>query len=213
MRILLADDSGLLRDSLSALMIHLGHEVVAAVGTAEELVVAARRDLPEIVVTDVRMPPTFTDEGLRAAATLRREHVELPVMVLSQYIDTTSLADLLGAGGAGTGYLLKDRVADGARFVADLREVAAGGTVIDQDVVRRLMSHARDPLRALSVRELDVLRLMAQGRSNAAIAAELVIADATVSKHIGSIFDKLALHVDGAAHRRVLAVLTYLRGQ
>lgn len=213
MRVLLADDSGLLRDSLTTLLTHLGHEVVGAVGTATELVAAMSGGAPDIVVTDVRMPPTFTDEGLRAAVELRRTHAALPIMVLSQHIDTTSLVDLLACGSAGTGYLLKDRVADGSRFVADLQAVVAGGTVIDQDIVRRLLLDARDPVRALTARELDVLRLMAEGRSNAAIAAALVVTEVTVSKHIGSIFAKLRLHADGGDHRRVLAVLTYLRAR
>jgi DNA-binding NarL/FixJ family response regulator len=210
MRVVLAEDSGLLRESLTTLLAHFGHEV-RAVPTAVELLRAARERRPDIVVTDIRMPPTFTDEGLRAAIDLRTDDPALPILVLSQHADTVSLAELLATGDAGIGYLLKDRVADGERFVAAVREVAAGGTVIDQDIVRRLLAHQRDPLRALSARELDVLRLMAEGHSNAGIAAELVISEVTVSKHIGAIFGKLGLHVEDAGHRRVRAVLTYLR--
>ncbi|GGP68935.1 LuxR C-terminal-related transcriptional regulator [Saccharothrix coeruleofusca] len=213
MRVVLAEDSGLLRESLVGLITRFGHRVSAAVGTAEELVAAVRAEVPDVVVTDVRMPPAFRDEGLRAAIALRAELPALPVLVLSQHVDTPSLAELLETGGAGTGYLLKDRVADGADFLAKLTEVAGGGTVVDQDVVRRLLSHRRDPLRLLSARELEVLGLMAQGRSNAAIAADLVISEVTVSKHIGGIFTKLDLHVDSADHRRVRAVLAYLRGR
>jgi DNA-binding NarL/FixJ family response regulator len=210
-RVVLAEDSGLLRESLVTLITHFGHDVMAAVGTADELIAAARGDTPEIVVTDVRMPPDFRDEGLRAAITLRHESPSLPVLVLSQHVDTPSLSELLETGTAGTGYLLKDRVANGADFVAKLEEVAGGGTVIDPEMVRRLMVRRRDPLRQLSTREREVLDLMAQGRSNAAISEALLVSNVTVSKHIGSIFTKLGLHANGADHRRVRAVLTYLR--
>ena len=213
MRVVLAEDSGLLRESLVTLITHFGHDVVAAVGTADELISSARRAAADIVVTDVRMPPTSTDDGVRAAITLRRECPELPVLVLSQHIDTASLTELLETGNTGIGYLLKDRVANGARFVDAMQDVASGGTVIDQEIVQRLLAHLHDPLGELSARELDVLRLMAAGRSNAAIAAALVISDVTVSKHIGSIFTKLRLYADDADHRRVLAVLNYLRSQ
>lgn len=216
MRVVLAEDSGLLRESLVTLITHFDHVVVAAVGTADELTASVRRsvpDLPDIVVTDVRMPPTCTDEGLRAAISLRREFPALPVLVLSQHIDTVPLAELLDVGRTGIGYLLKDRVANGDHFVRTMQEVAAGGTVIDQEIVQRLLADLRDPLRELTTRELDVLRLMAAGRSNSAIAATLSISEVTVSKHIGGIFLKLRLHTDAADHRRVLAVLTYLRGQ
>ena len=214
MRVVLAEDSGLLRESLGTLLSHFGHVVVAAVGTAAELTAAVRRDVPDIVVTDVRMPPGFTDEGLRAAIDLRRDHPGLPVLVLSQHVDTITLTELLETGSAATGYLLKDRVANGERFVEAMRTVAAGGTIIDQEIVLRLVARHRHPLRELSPRELDVLALMAQGRSNTAIAEGLVISDVTVSKHIRAIFTKLDLHPDDdSRHRRVLAVLTYLRSQ
>ncbi|MFE0155156.1 response regulator [Nonomuraea sp. NPDC059007] len=212
MRVVLAEDSGLLRESLVNLITHFGHEMVAAVATAGDLRTAAAETRPDIVVTDVRMPPDHTDDGLRAAIELRRGRPSLPVLVLSQYADTASLTELLRSGGAGTGYLLKDRVADGAQFVATMCEVGEGATVIDPDVVRRLLTHRDDPLLRLSARELEVLALMAEGRSNAAIGRELVISDVTVSKHIGSIFTKLDLIEDQVSHRRVLAVLSYLRG-
>lgn len=210
MRVVLAEDSGLLRESLVTLLSHFSHDVLP-VGTATELLAVAAREQPDVVVTDVRMPPSMTDDGLRAALALRRTRPALPVLVLSQHIDTESLSELLSSGEGGTGYLLKDRVADGASFVSALESVAAGGTVIDETIVRRLLSARRDPLRLLTERELEVLARMAEGRSNAAIAAELVISEVTVSKHIGSIFGKLDLPADDSAHRRVLAVLRYLR--
>lgn len=210
-RVVLAEDSGLLRESLVDLITRFGHEVTAAVGSVDELLAVVRAGTPDIVVTDVRMPPAFRDEGLRAAITLRGELPELPVLVLSQYVDTPSLTDLLDTGTAGTGYLLKDRVANGTQFIAALDDIAAGGTVVDPEIVKRLLAHRHDPLRRLSARELEVLGLMAQGRSNAGISAELVISGVTVSKHIGSIFTKLDLLDDTADHRRVRAVLTYLR--
>jgi DNA-binding NarL/FixJ family response regulator len=210
MKVVLAEDSGLLRESLVTLLTHFDHEVVP-VGSAPELLAVAGRVVPDVVVTDVRMPPTLTDDGLRAAIELRRSRPSLPVLVLSQHVDTTSLSELLETGTAGTGYLLKDRVADGASFVAAMVSVAEGGTVIDETIVRRLLTARRDPLRSLTPRELEVLALMAEGRSNAAIAERFVISDVTVSKHIGNIFAKLGLPVDDSAHRRVLAVLRYLR--
>lgn len=212
MRTVLAEDSGLLRETITTLLVHFGHEV-HAVPTAVELLAVARAERPNLVVTDIRMPPTFTDEGLRAAVELRIDNPGLSILVLSQYNDTATLAELLATGDAGIGYLLKDRVANSERFVAAVREVAAGGTVIDQDIVRRLLARQRDPLRTLSARELDVLRLMAEGYANAGIAAELVISGVTVAKHIGAIFAKLGLHGEESGHRRVRAVLAYLRGR
>ncbi|MEU4571424.1 response regulator transcription factor [Nonomuraea sp. NPDC023979] len=212
MRVVLAEDSGLLRESLVNLLTYFEHQVVAAVATAGELRSATSAFRPDIVVTDVRMPPDHTDDGLRAAIALRRDRPSLPVLVLSQYVDGAALSELLRSGDAGTGYLLKDRVANGAQFVATMREVGGGETVIDPEVVRRLLTHRADPLLRLSPRELEVLALMAEGRSNAAIGRDLVISEVTVSKHIGSIFTKLDLPADEISHRRVLAVLSYLRG-
>ncbi|NBE93876.1 response regulator transcription factor [Nonomuraea sp. KC401] len=212
MRVVLAEDSGLLRESLVNLITYFDHQVVATAATAGELRTAATVFRPDIVVTDVRMPPDHTDDGLRAAIALRRDRPSLPVLVLSQYVDSAALSELLRSGDAGTGYLLKDRVADGAQFVATMREVGGGATVIDPDVVRRLLTRRDDPLLRLSTRELEVLALMAEGRSNAAIGRELVISEVTVSKHIGNIFTKLDLPADEISHRRVLAVLSYLRG-
>ncbi|TDC04509.1 response regulator transcription factor [Nonomuraea longispora] len=212
MRVVLAEDSGLLRESLVNLITYFDHQVVATAATAGELRTAAAVFRPDIVVTDVRMPPDHTDDGLRAAIALRRDRPSLPVLVLSQYVDSAALSELLRSGDAGTGYLLKDRVADGAQFVATMREVGGGATVIDPDVVRRLLTRRDDPLLRLSTRELEVLALMAEGRSNAAIGRELVISEVTVSKHIGNIFTKLDLPADEISHRRVLAVLSYLRG-
>ena len=321
MRIVLAEDSGLLRESLTNLLVHFGHEV-RAVPTAVELLAAVRGERPDVVVTDIRMPPTFTDEGLRAAIELRTDNPalsiesqtdkaglssesradsvglsmgarvdnpglsadrvaddpalsigswagnpalptearadnlalsiearldnpalsgepradnpplsiesragnsalsaearagnsKLPVLVLSQHADTASLTELFATGDAGIGYLLKDRVANGERFVAAVCEVADGGTVIDQEIVRLLLARQRDPLRTLSERELAVLSLMAEGHDNAGIAAELVVAEVTVAKHIGAIFAKLGLRQEESGHRRVRAVLAYLRG-
>ncbi|TDE59687.1 response regulator transcription factor [Nonomuraea mesophila] len=212
MRVVLAEDSGLLRESLVNLITYFDHQVVATAATAGELRTAAAVFRPDIVVTDVRMPPDHTDDGLRAAIALRRDRPSLPVLVLSQYVDSAALPELLRSGDAGTGYLLKDRVADGVQFVATMREVGGGATVIDPDVVRRLLTRRDDPLLRLSTRELEVLALMAEGRSNAAIGRELVISEVTVSKHIGNIFTKLDLPADEISHRRVLAVLSYLRG-
>lgn len=210
MRVVLAEDSGLLRESLVSLLTHFSHSVVP-VASASELLAVASASVPDVVVTDVRMPPSMTDDGLRAAIALRRARPSLPVLVLSQHVDTESLSSLLESGTGGTGYLLKDRVTDGASFVAALDSVASGGTVIDETIVQRLLLARRDPLLRLTARELEVLAMMAEGRSNAAIATRLVISEVTVSKHIGSIFAKLDLPVDDSAHRRVQAVLRYLR--
>ncbi|MGW4651987.1 response regulator [Kitasatospora sp. NPDC004289] len=213
MRVVLAEDAALLRGGLVGMLERFGHTVVAAVGDAPSLLAAVAEHDPDIVVTDVRMPPGFTDEGLRAAVALRGERPSLAVLVLSQYVGQTFAAELLDSGrGAGVGYLLKDRVGEVEEFVDAVERVAAGGTVIDPEVVRQLLGHQRAPLQRLTSREREVLALMAEGRSNAAIAARLVVGEAAVAKHIGNILAKLDLPPADTDHRRVLAVLAYLRG-
>ncbi|MCX5343524.1 response regulator [Streptomyces atratus] len=212
LRVVLAEDSVLLREGLIGLLTRFGHEVVAAVGDAEALTAAVAEHGPDIVVTDVRMPPGFQDEGLHAAVRLREKQPALPVLVLSQYVQRTYAADLLDSGdGSGVGYLLKDRVGQIEEFTDALQEVADGGTVVDPEVVRQLLRRRRDPLERLTVREREVLALVAQGRSNGAIARDLVVSEAAVGKHIGNILAKLDLPPADETHRRVLAVLTFLR--
>ncbi|MEV7287874.1 response regulator transcription factor [Streptomyces sp. NPDC093252] len=212
LRVVLAEDSVLLRDGLIALLERCGHRVVAAVGDAESLITAVGEHDPDIVLTDVRMPPGFQDEGLHAAVRLREARPTLPVLVLSQYVQRTYASDLLDSGdGTGVGYLLKDRVGQVEEFTEALGEVAAGGTVVDPEVVRQLLRRRRDPLERLTPREREVLGLIAQGKSNSAIARELVVSEAAVGKHIGSILAKLDLPPAEETHRRVLAVLAYLR--
>jgi DNA-binding NarL/FixJ family response regulator len=208
----LAEDSVLLREGLIGLLDRCGHEVVAAVGDAEALLVAVEEHSPDIVVTDVRMPPGFQDEGLDAAVRLRERRPGLPVLVLSQYVQRTYASELLDSGdGTAVGYLLKDRVGQVEQFVDALCEVADGGTVVDPEVVRQLLRRRRDPLERLTPREREVLALIAEGKSNAAIARELVVSEAAVGKHIGGILTKLDLPPAEETHRRVLAVLAYLR--
>ncbi|MCG7210630.1 response regulator [Streptomyces arenae] len=212
LRVVLAEDSVLLREGLIGLLGRCGHEVVAAVGDAEALTAAAEEHVPDIVVTDVRMPPGFQDEGLHAALRLRERRPTLPVLVLSQYVQRTYAAELLDSGdGTGIGYLLKDRVGQVEEFVDALREVAEGGTVVDPEVVRQLLRRRRDPLERLSPREREVLALIAEGRSNGSIARALVVSEAAVGKHISGILTKLDLPPTDESHRRVLAVLAYLR--
>jgi DNA-binding NarL/FixJ family response regulator len=212
LRIVLAEDSVLLREGMSQLLQRFGHTVVAAVGDAPALAAAVEAHEPDIVVTDVRMPPGFSDEGLRAAVALRAARPSLAVLVLSQYVEQTYAVELLDAGrGAGTGYLLKDRVGDVEEFVDAVRRVAAGATVIDPEVVRQLLRRRRDPLERLTPREREVLALMAEGWSNGAIARTLVVTEAAVAKHIGAILAKLDLPPADDDHRRVRAVLAYLR--
>lgn len=212
LRVVLAEDSVLLRDGLTALLTRFGHTVVAAVGDADALLRAVAEHAPDVVVTDVRMPPGFADEGLRAAVRLRSERPGLPVLVLSQYVQRAYAADLLDSGdGTGVGYLLKDRVGQVEEFVDALTEVAGGGTVVDPEVVRQLLRRRRDPLARLTPREREVLALVAEGRSNGAIARQLVVSEAAVGKHIGSILTKLDLPPAEDIHRRVLAVLAFLR--
>ncbi|WP_338702573.1 response regulator transcription factor [Streptomyces sp. Q6] len=202
----------LLREGLIGLLGRLGHEVVAAVGDAPALIAATEEHAPDIVVTDVRMPPGFQDEGLHAAVRLREQQPALPVLVLSQYVQRTYAAELLDSGdGTGVGYLLKDRVGQVEEFVDALCEVADGGTVVDPEVVRQLLRRRRDPLERLTPREREVLALIAEGRSNGAIARELVVSEAAVGKHISGILTKLDLPQADETHRRVLAVLAYLR--
>ncbi|GIF64466.1 DNA-binding response regulator [Asanoa ishikariensis] len=210
-RTVLAEDGTLLREGLTGILDRFGF-TVTAVGDAAALVAAVDASVPDLVVTDIRMPPGFTDEGLRAAVELRRRHPGLPVVALSQYVQESYAADLLDSGsGRGVGYLLKDRVVDIAEFIAALRQVAAGGTVVDPQVVSQLVRRRRDPLAQLSNREREVLQLLAEGHSNAAIARLLVVSEAAVGKHVGNILAKLDLPPDDDRNRRVVAVLTYLR--
>ncbi|MEU2678697.1 response regulator [Streptomyces sp. NPDC057699] len=212
LRVVLAEDSVLLREGLVGLLERFGHRVVAAVGTAGELTAAVAEHAPDIVVTDVRMPPGFSDEGLRAAVALRETRPRLPVLVLSQYVQRAYAEELLDSGdGEGVGYLLKERVGKVEEFVDALQRVAEGGTVVDPEVVRQLLRHRRDPLSRLTAREREVLALMAEGRSNASVAEALTVSEGTVSKHFGSILTKLDLSLTDATNRRVLAVLAYLR--
>ncbi|GAA4614522.1 response regulator transcription factor [Actinoallomurus liliacearum] len=211
-RVVLAEDGVLLREGLAGLLGRFGFEVAATVGDADALLTAVAEHRPDLVVTDIRMPPGFTDEGLRAAVELRRADPGLAVVALSQYVELSYAADLLDSGdGRGVGYLLKDRVVDVEEFVAALRRVLDGGTVVDPQVVRQLLRRRRDPLARLSAREREVLGLIAEGHSNTAIARILVISEATVGKHVGSILTKLDLPPTEDTHRRVLAVLAYLR--
>jgi len=211
-RVVLAEDAVLLREGLAGLLTRFGFQPVAAVGDAEALKAAVAEHHPGLVITDVRMPPGFTDEGLRAAVELRRADPGLAVVVLSQYVQHSYAADLLDSGGGrGVGYLLKDRVGDVEEFIAALRRVAAGGTVVDPQVISQLVRRRRDPLTGLSAREREVLALIAEGRSNAAIARKLVVSEAAVGKHVGNILYKLRLPQTDDTNRRVLAVLAYLR--
>jgi DNA-binding NarL/FixJ family response regulator len=212
-RVVLAEDGVLLREGLVGVLSRFGFEVVAAVGDGPALLAAAAEHRPDLVITDIRMPPGHTDEGLRAAVTLRRQRPGLAVVVLSQYVQEEYASALLDTGdGLRVGYLLKDRVVDVQDFVAALRTVLGGGTVVDPEVVRRLLRRTRDPLEALSAREREVLALVAEGHSNSAIAARLFVTEAAVGKHVGSILAKLGLPPAEDTNRRVLAVLAYLRG-
>ena len=211
-RVVLAEDSVLLRDGIVRLLGSAGFEVAAACPDAESFLVAVEEHRPDLVVVDVRMPPTFTSEGIVAALKVRDEHPETAVMVLSQYVEEQYATELVASRSKGVGYLLKDRVADTGDFVAALRDVAAGGTVLDPEVVTQLLTRARhaDPLAVLTGREREVLDLMAQGRTNSAIGKELFISDGAVEKHVTSIFTKLDLPPADGDHRRVLAVLRWL---
>ena len=210
MRIVIAEDLALLREGLVRLLEDAGHEVVAAVEDGSALVRVAVTERPDVAVVDVRLPPTFRDEGLRAAIEARSRVPGLPVLVLSQYVEQTYAAELLADGAGGVGYLLKERVAETRDFIAAVERVAGGGTALDPEVVRQLVAR-RGPLGVLTPREREVLGLMAEGRSNAAIAAELVVTESAVEKHVSRIFEKLDLSPSDSDHRRVLAVLAYLR--
>ncbi len=214
MRVVIAEDSVLLREGLTAMLPRFGIEVAAAVGDAPALLAAVHEHRPDLVVTDVRMPPNHTDEGLRAAVSLRAEDPRLPVVALSQYVQHSYAGELLASGsGRSIGYLLKDRIGDVAEFAGHLRRVADGATVIDPEVVRQLMQRRRDPLRQLTAREREVLSLIAQGHSNAATARILSLTEAGVAKHIGNLLTKLNLPLRDDTNRRVLAVLAYLRSR
>ena len=212
MRIVIAEDSVLLRAGLVEVLEKFGIEVVAAVQDASELLKAVEEHQPDLAIVDVRMPPTFTDEGIRAALVLRRQWPQLKVLVLSQYVEERYATELLSEQTSGVGYLLKDRVADVREFVDALQRVAAGGTALDPEVVAQLLIRRRsDPIERLTRREKEVLALMAEGRSNAGIATALVVSDSAVAKHINNIFAKLDLaESPDNDHRRVLAVLRYL---
>ncbi len=213
MRIVIAEDSVLLREGLAEILSRRDHQVVAAVGDAVSLVTSVAAHSPDVAIVDVRLPPGYRDEGLQAALKLRRERPEVGILVLSQYVEPTYATELLEVATSGLGYLLKDRVGDVLEFLDALERVAGGGVVIDPEVVRQLLARNRDPLDALTAREREVLALMAEGRSNSAVARRLVVSDAAVAKHIGNIFGKLGLEPAGDDHRRVLAVLAFLRGR
>jgi DNA-binding NarL/FixJ family response regulator len=211
MRVLIAEDLAILRDGLAQLLAMRGHEVTA-VGEVAALEARVEAWRPDVVVLDIRMPPTHTDEGLRAAVALRRAYPDLGVLLFSQYIERRFATELLAGGAAGVGYLLKDRVADVDEFTDALRRVAGGGTALDPEVVNQLLGGRRDDLARLSRREREVLALMAEGRTNAAIARTFVVTERAVEKHVSSIFGKLGLLASESDHRRVLAVLRYLEG-
>jgi DNA-binding NarL/FixJ family response regulator len=213
MRVVLAEDSVLLRAGLTKLLTDGGFEVVAAVADADRLLSAVDEHRPDVVVVDVRMPPTHTDEGIRAALVIRRQHQKIAVCVLSQYVEERYATDLLSVDTSGVGYLLKDRVAQVSDFLDALRRVAAGGTALDPEVVAQLLVRRReDPMQRLTPREQEVLRLMAEGRSNNGITEALKVSHSAVEKYVSSIFTKLDLPPTDTDHRRVLAVLRHLGG-
>src|SRR3954454_2400810 len=214
MRVVIADDAVLLREGLIRLVEENGHAVVAAVGDGPSLVAAIAEHKPDVSIVDVRMPPSHTDEGLRAAVEARTLVPGSPVLVLSQYVEVSYAEDLLADRAGAVGYLLKDRVSEVADFLDGMQRVATGATVLDPEVVGQLLVRRRrdDPLRSLTPREREVLGLMAEGRSNTAIARKLVVTDGAVEKHVKNIFTKLDLPPDDEQHRRVLAVLAYLQG-
>jgi DNA-binding NarL/FixJ family response regulator len=212
MRVVIAEDLALLREGLSRLLDDRGWEIVAAVDDGPTLIAAIVEHRPDIAIVDVRLPPSFTDEGIRAAIEARRRVPATPILILSQYVEESYASDLLAGAGGGVGYLLKDRVADVRTFVESLERVAAGGTAMDPEVVAQLLGRRdnRGPLSELTPREREVLTLMAEGRSNTGIGAELGISASAVEKHVKQVFSKLDLPPSGEDHRRVLAVLAYL---
>ena len=215
MRIVIAEDSVLLRAGIERLLTDAGHEVLAGVDTAEGLLRAVAEHEPDLAVVDVRMPPTFTDEGVRAAVVLRAQHPTTAVLVLSQYVEERYASELIAENSGGLGYLLKDRVADVADFLAAVDTVGAGGTALDPEVVTQIVVRSRrgDDLGSLSNRERETLQLMAEGHSNSAIAASMHVTEGGVEKHISAIFTKLGLPIEEHGNRRVLAVLRYLRSE
>ncbi len=213
MRIVMADDSLLLREGLERLLAESGHHVVAAVGDGPAFVEAMASHRPDVGIVDVRMPPSHSDEGMRAAVQVRENWPTAPILVLSQYVELSYADELLATGSGGVGYLLKDRVSDIDEFLSAVVRIASGGTVLDPQVVAQVMTSRRrnDPVQGLTPREREVITLMAEGRSNAAIAGEMVVTEGAIAKHIQRIFGKLGLEQDDSANRRVLAVLAYLR--
>jgi DNA-binding NarL/FixJ family response regulator len=213
MRVVVADDSVLLREGVVRLLEEKGFDVVAQAGDAEDLIRKVNAHKPDVAVVDIRMPPTNTDDGLRAALEIRASHPDTGVLVLSQYVEEGYALDLVGDSAGGVGYLLKDRVADVDRFVESVTRVAEGGSALDPEVVAQLVGRSRrdDPLAELTPREREVMELMAEGRSNNAIAAQMIVTERAVEKHVTSIFGKLGLPPAPEDHRRVLAVLAFLR--
>ncbi|MGW5049862.1 response regulator [Actinokineospora sp. NPDC004072] len=210
MRVVIAEDDALLREGLVLLLDTAGIEVAAAVDNATDFLTAVDAERPDAVVVDVRLPPTFTDDGLRAAVQARKTHPGLPVLVLSAFVEEDYAAELLADGAGAVGYLLKERVGRVDRFLDALRRVAEGGTAMDPEVITQLLVRHRDPLASLTAREREVLALMAEGHANGGIAQRLVVSEGAVAKHIRNIFAKLNLAGDEVGHRRVLAVLAYL---
>jgi DNA-binding NarL/FixJ family response regulator len=212
MRIVIAEDAAIMRDGLTQILTRRGHDVVAAVGDGEALREAVNEHEPDVAIVDVRMPPTHTDEGLRAAKTIHHEHPGVGVLVFSQYVEAHAATELFSSAPAGVGYLLKDRVADVSDFIDAVSRVAQGGTVLDPEVVRQLLGAGRraDTLATLTPREREVLSLIAQGRSNAAIASALFISPKVVEKHVANIFDKLGLAPSDSDNRRVIAAIRFL---
>jgi DNA-binding NarL/FixJ family response regulator len=213
MRIVIADDAVLLREGAARLLVEAGYEVVAQAGDADDLLRKVRAHTPDVAIVDVRMPPDNLDDGLRAALTIREELPGVGILLLSQYVEDRYLGQLLAGGAEGVGYLLKDRVADVERLTEAVDRVAAGGSVLDPEVVAQMLGRSREegPLDSLTPREREVLGLMAEGRTNRAIAGELFLSERAVERHVTSIFSKLDLPSGGQDHRRVLAVLAYLR--